>query len=195
MDGTRKSARARLVLDPSAGGMIEELLVDGEVFRPQGGSSRRLRAGTVIAWRVGKALVAVRLLEARGLNPASARKKVVRPWRLGLVKGTGLCLDAILAGRPAEAIRAGVLSCGMAIRVAAPGEFSSLADLAGEVANWPITERISNKRREAVWGADCSRLRLVWDLSGKGLVQRETGGRRLGAHPLYRSPLVRKTGR
>jgi hypothetical protein len=187
--GRRESAYLRLVIDPSESGkMVEEILVDG---KPYDGKRRKLKPGAVIAWRAGKAAVAVRLLEGWGVDPAGPGKLVPKSYVLSPTKGVGLCLHCLVCYRPRKKVAVNNLSCGFVVRVAAGKDVGNLAKLSEGAAAWKVAEKRDGATREVAWTDGEARLRLRWNGDGNRVTVRETNGKKIGRFPLYESPLIK----
>jgi hypothetical protein len=186
--GRKQSAYLRLVIDPSESGkMVEEIAVDG---KPYDGKRRELKPGAVVAWRAGKAAVAVRLLEGLGVDAANPGKLVPKSYVLSPTKGVGLCLHCLVCYRPRKKVAVNNLSCGFLVRVAAKKDVGSLAKLSAEAAAWKVDEKRDGATRGISWEDGAAKLRLRWKGDGNRVTVRETNGKKLGRFPLYESPLI-----
>lgn len=186
--GCREKAYLRLVIDPSKDGdMVEEILVNG---KPYTGNRRELKPGSVIAWRVGKAAAAVRLLDAMGVDPGRPVKRIPKNYVLTPVKDAGLCLHCLVCYRPKRKVAVNDLSCGFAVQVAPLSTISSLADLSEQAAEWSIAEKHEHSTRDITWTGGKHALRLRWKGESNRVTVRQTDGRDIGRFPLYESPLI-----
>jgi len=188
MKGLKQSAYLRLNIEPRDGGMIDEFLINGE---PYTRTRRRLKAGTVLGWRVGKALVAIRLLEGRAVDPEKPDHVINKGYSLSPIKDSGLCLHCLLCYRPKARVAVNSLSCGFVVRVGSTAEFGSLAKMLDAAAEWAVTDAIDGERRDVTCRAGETQLRLLWDGARNRALRRETNGRETGPWPLYDSPLIR----
>jgi len=192
MQGLRENAYLRLVIEPGQAGpgwngMLDELLVNG---RPYDRSRMELQSGTVLAWRVGKALTAVRLLDAWGIEAANPVKHTAVGYSITPVDGVGLCLHGLVCYRPAAPVSLNDLSCGFAVLVSSVDESGSLAALAAAAAKWDIREDWKAAVRDIAWQDGGRSLRLLWDGPKNQVAGRWTDGVQAAAFPFYASPLI-----
>ena len=178
----------RLNIEPHDGGMCDEVIVAG---RPYDRSKLALEAGSVIGWRVNETLVALRLLEARGIGRDRPDERAPCSYHLGPVRDAGLCLDCLLAYKPPKPVAVNNLSCGFAVACATTREHKSLADFLRAFADWAVTEKVDGPRREIDWRAGSTRLELAWDGASNRIVSQKVDGRPLASQLRYDSPLIR----
>jgi len=188
LKGLDQAGLMRLNIEPVGGGMIEEFLVDG---RQYGRERMQLSAGAVLVWRVGDAMVALRLLESHGINPAQPEKASPVNYVLSPVGGAGLCLDCPLTGPTGRAIPADNLSCGFVVQVSSARQCGSMAKLAAAADRWAVKETQDGQTREITWQTPEISLRLAWDGTRNAVIARETNGQTCPPHPGYDSPLIR----
>ena len=188
LKGLNQTGLMRLNIEPADGGMIEEFLVDGRPYRRD---RLQLPAGAVLAWRVGDAMVALRLLQTRGLDPTQPEKISSVNYVLSAVVSAGLCLDCSLTGPTGRAVPADDLSCGFAVQVVSARACGSLADLATAADHWMVKETRDGQARDITWRTAERTLRLEWDGAQNAVIARETNGQACPPHPRYDSPLIR----
>jgi hypothetical protein len=193
-DGKLHQGRLRLNIEPDEGGMCEEILVDGRRYDRQ---PVKLRSGAVFGWRVADTLVALRLLDARGLvndaDSQSTREQQAGPtsYRLHPVSDEGLCLDCTLADRPNEAVKVDNLNCGFVLACATVEEHTSLAGFLERFARWELGQRGDLPQRQIRWHTDEARLQLNWDAAGNRVVSEAINDQSAGSSLRYDSPLIR----
>jgi len=178
----------RLDIEPRDGGMADEIIAAGQ---PYGRRRLPLRAGSVLGWRVGETLVALRLLEARGVSPDQTDRRAPVGYTLYPVRDAGLCLDCLLAYKPPKPVAVNSLSCGFAVACATTREHKSLAAFLRTFAGWPVAEKADGARREIHWRAGGKRLELVWDGASNRVVSQKVDGRPLAFELRYDSRLIR----
>jgi hypothetical protein len=187
MKDQRTNAYLRLVIEPVEGGALDEVLVDG---KPYTRTQLELMPGSVIAWRVANALVAIRLLNGWGVEASEPDRLVPKKYELSYDKNIGLCLHCLLAYKVTKPIGVNDLSCGLAVRVGQVSEFGNLVTLANAMSSWRLDETRKDSTRDVSWQAGGTVQRLLWDSGKNGTIERYTDGRKLGAFPLYESPLI-----
>jgi hypothetical protein len=176
----------RFQLDPAGGPMCEEILVAGETYQ---GVQPEIPAGSVVAWRVGKTLVALRLLEGvAGAEGESLSEDPVR-YGLSLIDGEGLCLDGSIRPQPAETGKADRMTCGFVVSVTTTEHVESLIAFAQSAKAWKIWDSRDNLVRSIKADLRGLSLGVVWSESNLKILERETNGIPCGSHPLYDSPL------
>lgn len=188
LKGLNQTGLMRLIIEPADGGMIEEFLAAG---RPYTRDRLQLPAGAVLAWRVGDAMVALRLLETRGLDPARPEMISSVDYVLTPVDNAGLCLDCSLTGPTGRAVPADNLSCGFVVQVGPARQWGSLAELAAAADHWVVKETRDGQARDITWQTAERTLRLEWDGAQNAVTTRETNGQTCPPHPGYDSPLIR----
>ncbi len=187
-DSKLDTAYMRLNVEPAEGGMVDEMLVAGQVY---GRRKVDLEPRALIGWRVGQTLVAVRLLEARTASPNGSEERSSAPYRLGPVSNAGLCLDGLLTPRPARSIGVDNLNCGFVIACATTREYKTLADFLRTVDGWAVTEKVAPGRREIDWRTGDARLELAWDGAANRVVWEKVDGHPVDRSLRYDSPLIR----
>jgi len=185
--GRKRSAYLRLVIEPGAGGMLDEIRVNGKPYERK---RRELRPGDTVAWRVHNSLVAIRLLDAWGVRADSPATLVSRGYTLSPTKDVGLCLHGLVAYRPRTPVGLNNLSAGFVVHVAATADFPSLAAMEEAAAGWDIGETHADGRRDIRWRDGDRSWRLAWDGNKNRVTGRYTDGQKLGQFPLYDSPLM-----
>ncbi|NQT13292.1 MAG: hypothetical protein HQ582_11120 [Planctomycetes bacterium] len=189
MKGSKlRQGRLRLDIEPRDGGMCDEIIVAGRAYDR---SQLTLAPGTVLGWRVAETLVAVRLLESRGLDPSQPEKPQPLDYRIGPVPDAGLCLDCPLIDEPSEPVAVNDLSCGFTVACATTEEHKSLGSFLEEFAEWEVAEEIDDGRRRIDWQADEARLQLVWDGANNQVLSQTVDGQPVATHLRYDSPLIR----
>lgn len=178
----------RLNIEPRDGGMCDEIIAAGRVYDR---SNVALQAGSVFGWRVGETLVALRLLDARGIRPDQPDRRASVGYALYPVRDAGLSLDCLLAYKPPKPVAINSLSCGFAVACATTREHKSLAAFLRTFGEWPVTEKADGARREIDWRAGATRLELIWDGAGNRVVSQKVDGRPVAAELRYDSPLIR----
>ncbi|NOX56367.1 MAG: hypothetical protein GXP27_18365 [Planctomycetes bacterium] len=178
----------RLNIGPDDGGMIDEMRVAG---RPYRGGSLDLDAGTLIGWRVGRALVALRLLEARTTCTDKTAQPAPKPYRLHTVKGLGLCLDGRLTPEPPGPKTGNNLNCGFVIALATDRDYRTLADFLAAVGDWPLSDQAAADRRTVRWQAADATLELDWDSRTNRVASEKIDGKPVDRRLRYDSPLIR----
>ncbi len=188
MKGRRQSAYLRLVLDPSESQkMIEEILLNGKPFDRK---RRQLKPGAVIAWRVGEALVAIRLLDAWGVNPEKPAALLPKQYTISVTKDVGLSLHCLVGYKPKKKIAVNNMSCGFVVQVATRNDVGSLATFSEQAMAWTVEEKRKDAVRDITWSAGKHVLDLRWQGSTNNVSVRTTNGKKLGRFPFYESPLI-----
>ena len=182
------TAYMRLNIGPAEGGMVDEMLVAGRDYDRQ---KVDLDPGTLIGWRVGRTLVAVRLLEARTVGANGSQDRSSAPYRLSPVNDVGLCLDGLLTPPSARPVGMDNLNCGFVIACATTREQKTLAHFLRTVDGWAVTENVENARRAIDWQAGGTRLELLWDGATNRVVSQKVDGRPVDRRLRYDSPLIR----
>jgi len=177
--------RMYLDIEPKEGGMCDEIVVAGRRYDR---SREVLPPGTVLGWRVGETLVAIRLLRSRGVD-----RNGVGPaaYRLGPAPGRGLCLDCPLTGEPGRPVALNHLNCGFVVACTTVTEEKSLSAFLKRFSEWKVAERRGNGRVRIDWRAGGKRLELVWDEIKNRVVSRTVNGKPIDFSLRYRSPLIR----
>ncbi|MFO7898812.1 MAG: hypothetical protein R6V58_07090 [Planctomycetota bacterium] len=197
LKGRQRSAYLRLVIEPregedsdggtKPGGMLDEILVNG---KPWNRNRLEPKPGTVIAWRVGRTCVVIRLLDCWGVNPADPTELVPRGYSLLPTKKVGVCLHGLVCYRPKTKVRIDNLSCGFVVRVGTVDELGNLAKLSEAAADWTVDEQRDGGTRDITWSDGEKTLRLRWNGAKNRAAVRSTDGEALGKFPLYESPLI-----
>ncbi len=197
LKGRKQNGYMRLVIEPregqdsdggaTPGGMLDEILVNG---RPYTRNRMEPKPGTVIAWRVGKTCVAIRLLDCLGVAPNDPSTVVPRGYSLLPTKKVGVCLHGLVCYRPKKKVGINNLSCGFVIRIATVDTVGSLRKFSQAAAGWTINETHSDGTRHITWNEDKTCLRLRWIGEKNAAAIRSTNNRKLDAFPLYESPLI-----
>ena len=197
LKGRKQSGYMRLVIEPregedsdggtTPGGMLDEILVNG---RPYTRNRMEPKPGAVIAWRVGKTCVAIRLLDCLGVAPNDPSTVVPRGYSLLPTKKVGVCLHGLVCYRPKKRVGVNNLSCGFVIRVATVDEVGSLKKFSRAAAGWAINETHESGTRDITWNENKTCLRLRWIGEKNTAAIRSTNNRKLDAFPLYESPLI-----
>ena len=152
------TGRMRLDIEPSEGGMCDEIIVAGKSYDR---STLSLEPAAVVGWRVADTLVAVRLLQSRGRDPERADERGPVSYRLGPVPDVGLCLDCPLA-QPPGPVAVNDLNCGFLVACSTTREHSSLTEFLETFAGWTVRETLDKGIREIDWQAGNERLQLGW---------------------------------
>ena len=200
LKGLRQNSYLRLVIEPregedsdggtQPGGMLDEILVDG---KPYGRNPMELRSGAVIAWRVSRTCVAIRLLDCLGTDPVDPVEIVPRGYSLLPTERIGLCLDGLLCARPKKPVAVNNLSCGFVIRVATTDEVGNLTRFSQAAAGWTIEETRGSGIRDITWTDEQADLRLRWNGKKNTVAARCVNGKPIDEYPLYDSPLIQST--
>jgi hypothetical protein len=176
----------RLDIEPADGGMCDEIVVDG---RPYDRSPLALQPGALVGWRVAETVVAVRLLQSRGVDPERPGVRGLVAYRIGPAPDAGLCLDCPLAQAPGPPA-VNDLNCGLVIACSTTGEHESLSDFLHVFAGWTVSEKVEDAGRTIDWQAGGTRMQLVWDEAGNRAVSRTVDGRPVSSQLRYDSPLI-----
>ena len=187
-DSKLREGRLRLDIEPSEGGMCDEIVVAGRRYDR---SMLTLEPGAVLGWRVAETLVAVRLLGSQGIERQRPERRGPVGYRLGPVAGAGLCLDCPLAHEPAEPATVNNLSCGFVVACATTQEHSSLAGFLETFGEWKVAEQCEDGQRRIDWQAGGTRMQLVWDETNNRVVSRSVDGRPVESPLRYDSPCIR----
>ena len=182
------TAVMRLNIEPAAGGMVDEMLVGGQAYD---GRPVSLSPGTLIGWRVGRTLVAMRLLEARTTASIGTAPRSSAPYRLGPVSGAGLCLDGLLTPQPASAGNGNNLNCGFVVACATARHDTTLADFLQTIRAWTVKEKVTSTERAVDWRTADARLEWTWDSAANRVVAESIHGTPVDRRLRYDSPLIR----
>lgn len=186
--GRKENAYLRLVIDPTENqDMVEAILVNG---KPYDKSRIKLKPGAVIAWQVGKAMVAIRLLDAWGVDSTEPSKHLQKDYAISPTKGAGLCLHGLVCYQPRKKVAVNNMSCGFVVQVGSTKEFGSLTRLSQQAAAWTVNEKREKAARDIQWNNGKQTLRLHWRGEANKVLARETNGAKIGPFPLYESPLI-----
>ncbi len=183
-----RSGRLLFDIEPSDGGMCDEILVDGHPFDRK---PVALKPGTIVAWRVAGTLVAVRLLGSRGIGRQQPDEPGPVNYHLRPVAGQGLCIDCPLANELQEPPGVNDLNCGFVIACATTDKWKSLADFVTTFSHWTVTEQHEGTQRRVDWQAGPTRMELVWDEASNRVVRKTVDGRSPDTALRYDSPLIR----
>jgi len=183
-----REGRLRFDIEPSEGGMCDEIIVDGRRYDR---GTHTLQPGAVLGWRVAGTLVAVRLLRSQGIDRRQPERRGPVGYRIGPVAGAGLCIDCPLAHQPAQPVAVDNLNCGFVVACATTGQYESLADFLQTFAQWKVAEQHDDGQYRIDWQAGSGRMRLVWDEAGNRVVSRSVDGRPVESRLRYDSPLIR----
>jgi len=187
-DSKLRDGRLRLDIEPSEGGMCDEIIVAGQ---PYDRSMLTLESGAVLGWRVAETLVAVRLLRSQGLGRQRPERRGPVGYRIGPVAGAGLCIDCPLAHEVTEPVAVDNLSCGFVVACATTQEHNSLASFLEAFTEWKVTEQYENGQRRVAWQADDTRMQLVWDETSNRVILQTVNDRPVKSRLRYDSPLIR----
>lgn len=187
-DSKLQVGRLRLDIEPREGGMCDEILVAG---RPYNRSQITMQAGTVIGWRVARTLVAVRLLQSRGLDRERAGKPGPVAYLLGPATDAGLCLDCPLTPESSEPVNHNDLNAGFVVACSTTDEHGSLAEFLRVFGDWAINEKTDDARHEIRWQAGGTQMRIEWDAANNRVLSRTINGREVEFNFRYDSPLIR----
>lgn len=187
-DSKLQVGRLRLDIEPREGGMCDEILVAG---RPYDRSKITIHAGAVIGWRVARTLVAVRLLQSRGVDRERAGKPGPIAYRLGPAKDAGLCLDCPLTPESSEPVNYNDLNAGFILACSTTDEHQSLAEFLKVFGGWTLNEKGDDTRRAIRWQAGDTQMWLEWDAANNRALSRTVNGRKVEFNLRYDSPLIR----
>ncbi len=187
-DSKLRDGWLRLDIEPSEGGMCDEVIVGGQ---PYDRSMLTLEPGAVLGWRVAETLVAIRLLRSQGIDRQRPEQRGPVGYRIGSVAGAGLCLDCPLAHELTEPVAVNNLSCGFVVACATTQEHNSLASFLEVFTDWKVHEQYENGQRRIDWQAGSARLRLVWDEANNRVISQSADDRPVKSPLRYDSPLIR----
>ena len=187
-DSKLRDGRLRLDIEPSEGGMCDEIIVADQ---PYDRSMLTLEPRTVLGWRVAETLVAVRLLRSQDIGGQRPERRGLVGYRIGPVAGAGLCLDCPLAHELAEPVAVNNLSCGFVVACATTQQHKSLASFLNTFAEWEVAEQYEDGQRRIDWQAGSARMQLVWDEANNRVVSQSLNNRPVKSQLRYDSPLIR----
>jgi len=187
-DSKLRDGRLRLDIEPSEGGMCDEMIVAG---RPYDRSVRTLEPGAILGWRVAQTLVAVRLLRSQGIQRQRPERRGPVGYRIGPVAGAGLCIDCPLTYELAKPVAINNLSCGFVVSCATTQQHNSLASFLETFAEWKVAEQYENGQRRVAWQAGDTRMQLVWDEANNRVISQSVNDRPVKSQLRYDSPHIR----
>jgi hypothetical protein len=166
--------------------MCDEIIVAG---KPYDRSELSLQPPAVVGWRVADTLVAVRLLQSRGVDLQRPDERGPVSYRLGPVSAAGLCLDCPLA-QPPGPVTVNDLNCGFLVACSTTSEQTSLTEFLEEFAGWTVRETFDQGSREIDWQAGDERLQLGWHEANGLVTSRRVDGRPMPTPLRYDAPLI-----
>ena len=176
----------RLDIEPSDGGMCDEIRVEG---RDYDRTALKLTQGAVVGWRVADTLVAVRLLRSRGVAPEHPDVRGDVAYRIGPTSESGLRIECPLTpqGGPHTTNH---LNAGFVVACSTTSQFKTLADFLDAFTGWTVAEQLEDTRRTVDWHAGQSHLQLIWDEAANRVISQTIDGLPVNEELRYESPLI-----
>jgi hypothetical protein len=187
-DSKLSEGRMRLDIEPREGGMCDEILVAGS---PYDHKAKTIQVGTVIGWRVNKTLVAIRLLQSRGLRSDQSGKPGPVSYLLDTATNVGLCLDCTLTSGSSEPVNENNLNAGFVVACSTTSEYKTLAGFLKVFDKWTVNEKVDDAKRDILWKAGDVQMRLEWDATNNHILSRMINGQEVKFNLRYDSPLIR----
>jgi hypothetical protein len=187
-DSKLDEGRLRLDIEPSEGGMCDEIIVAGRRYDR---STLTLEPGAVLGWRVGETLVAIRLLRSQGIERGQAERRGPIEYSLAPVADGGLCLDCLLAHDLGQPVPVNDLSAGFVVHCTTIREHDSLTGFLEAFAEWKVVDQEEDGKRKIDWRAGDTQMQLVWDELSNRIGSQSVNGQSVRSQLRYDSPLIR----